>query len=283
MTTLLSLTVCMIVSPSSVSSQTTLSETQYDSVLVNGISLAYRVIGDGEPLVLLHGGLGTGEEWSPLFDDFSTHYRLIVPDLRWHGRSTNPQGLFSYEDMASDIFALLDHLGIGKVRVIGFSMGGLTLMHMAIGQPERLETIVFLSGALGYLPVWYRQQLRSLTVPPEAMEQLAQLHRGGEEQVRRILLSGKTVADDYENLNFSPPQLSTISAPSLIVVGDHEFGENREQSREFLLQAFDVYDAIPDSYLWVVPNGGHTNFPRSEPALSTFKETVLAFLAGEWK
>ena len=61
----------------------------YDSVRVNGITLAYRVLGDGDPLVLLHGFGGTGANWDAVLDELSPHHRLIVPDLRGHGRSTS--------------------------------------------------------------------------------------------------------------------------------------------------------------------------------------------------
>ena len=70
--------------------------TDYQTLAVNGINMAYRDIGDGPALVLLHGFSGTGEAWNPLLEDLSAHFRLIVPDLRGHGRSINPSGHFTH-------------------------------------------------------------------------------------------------------------------------------------------------------------------------------------------
>src|SRR3954471_6190156 len=98
---------------------------------INGFEMYYEERGGGEPLVLLHGGTGIGADWQHVFTDGDpTGFRLIVPKLRGHGRSTNP-GAFTFRDAARDVFALLDHLGLARVKAIGLSMGAKTLLHMA--------------------------------------------------------------------------------------------------------------------------------------------------------
>lgn len=96
--------------------------------------------GNGEPLLLLHGMTGCHEDWEYVGrQEFLRKYRLITPDARWHGRSTNPEKIFSHRQCAHDTLALLNHLGIQRCRAIGVSMGGNILLHVATLEPERIE------------------------------------------------------------------------------------------------------------------------------------------------
>ncbi len=88
---------------------------------VNGLRLFYRDSGDGPTLLLLHGFTGSGADWQDVFAQPINGYRVIAPDLRGHGRSTNPSGVFRFADVSRDIFALLDRLGIDRVKAIGMS------------------------------------------------------------------------------------------------------------------------------------------------------------------
>ncbi|MCH7749232.1 MAG: alpha/beta hydrolase [Acidobacteria bacterium] len=100
-------------------------------VALNGIDMRYQVHGDGEPLVLLHGFLGSGDTWATILgnlDRLGRDYRLIIPDMRGHGGSTNPAGEFTMRQSAQDVFALRDHLGIERFKAIGMSGGGMTLL-----------------------------------------------------------------------------------------------------------------------------------------------------------
>src|SRR5206468_11949289 len=115
-------------------------------IRINGIEMYYEVRGAGAPLVLLHGGTGAGVNWSLIFKDTPAGYRLILPDLRGHGRSTNPSGKFTFRQAALDLFALLDHLGIETVKAIGLSGGGITLLHMATLQPSRIASMIVVSA-----------------------------------------------------------------------------------------------------------------------------------------
>src|SRR5690349_14900910 len=97
---------------------------------VNDIEIYFEDRGTGQPLVLLHGGMGIGADWRHVFPADPEHYRVIVPDLRGHGRSTNPGGAFTFRQCARDVLALLDTLGIGQTKAIGLSMGAKTLLHV---------------------------------------------------------------------------------------------------------------------------------------------------------
>ena len=86
---------------------------------LNGIKMYYETYGSGSPLVLLHGFGGSGSTWAPIIPDLSKYFRVIVPDLRGHGRSTNPTNRFTHRQSALDVYALLDQLGIAKFKAIG--------------------------------------------------------------------------------------------------------------------------------------------------------------------
>lgn len=249
-----------------------------DSVSVNGIVLSYRVLGEGEPLVLLHGFGGTGSVWEELLDGFSATYRLIVPDLRGHGHSTNPSGVFTHRQSALDIFALLDELGVDRFRAMGISTGGMTLLHMATTQPERVEAMVLI-GATSYFPEQARDIMRAADpagMSAARLEARGRAHSRGAAQALELARQFHAFKDSYDDMNFTTPYLSTITASTLIVHGDRD---------AFFPVSIPVeeYRAIPDSYLWIVPNGGHVPLLQSDWGRAQFTDVVLSFLAGEWR
>jgi pimeloyl-ACP methyl ester carboxylesterase len=121
-------------------------------ISLNGMEMYNEVHGQGEPLVLLHGFSGSSSLWKPQVSDLAKHYQLVIPDLRGHGRSTNPSGKFTHRQSALDVFALLDTLKIQRFRAMGISTGGMTLIHMATSQPERIEAVVLI-GATHYFRI----------------------------------------------------------------------------------------------------------------------------------
>lgn len=244
-----------------------------ESVLLNGIQLYYETEGAGEPLLLLHGGGGCQEHWVHAGrDQFVREYRLIQPDARGHGRSTNPDKTITHRQCALDMFALLDHLGISKCRAIGLSMGGNILLHMATMQPERIEKMVVVSATM-YFPDQARAVMVRLPAadkqPPEEWETMRRRHRLGDDQITALWEWMRGMKDSYDDMNFTPSSLSTIAASTLIVYGDRDPLYPVEM-------AVTMYRAIPKSALWVVPNGGHG--PVFFDAADRFAETALAFL-----
>ena len=131
-----------------------------DVAEINDAEIYYEIHGKGDPLLLLHGFSGSGQVFAAFLENYASSYRVILPDLRGHGRSTNPSGEFTHRQAAKDVYALLDKLGIQRVRGIGTSTGGMTLLHMATQQPERVEAMV-LVGATIYFPEQAREIMRS--------------------------------------------------------------------------------------------------------------------------
>ena len=239
---------------------------------LNGIEMYYEFYGGGTPLVLLHGFTQSGQAWQPFIADLARHYQLIIPDLRGHGRSTNPTNQFTHRQAALDIFALLDQLGINQFAAMGASSGGMALLHVATQQPARVEAMV-LVGATSYFPEPCRaiQRERSLAWD---WEMLGQLHVRGDDQICALIDQFAQFADSYDDMNFTPPYLSTITARTLIVHGDRD---------PFFPVSIPVemYTAIPHAYLWIIPNGDHV--PIFDQRAAMFAQTALAFLRGQWE
>ena len=195
-------------------------------VRINDIEMYYEIDGnmDGEPLLLLHGFTVSGEMWKPFRKDLGAHYKLIVPDLRGHGRSTNPTGKFTHRQAALDVFALLQTIGVKSFRAIGGSSGGMVLLHMATQQPDRLEAMVLVS-ATHYFPKEVREGMASMNpnqIPLDFMERLRARHKYGDGQIRAIIQQFHDFEDSYDDMNFTPPYLSTIKASTLIIHGDRD-------------------------------------------------------------
>lgn len=250
---------------------------EFEFAETNGVRLAYRVIGQGEPLLLLHGFNGTDATWSPIVADLSTEYMLILPHLRGHGRSTNPTGEFTHREVAEDLLGLLDDLGVHQFKAMGFSAGAMALLHMATSYPDRVRAMVLVS-ATSYFPDQAREVMRSMSpdsLPEEWLERSGARHGGGVEQARALMSQFHGFKDSYTDMNFTPPLLSTITARTLIVHGDRDM---------FFPVSIPLeqYNAIPESYLMVLPNSGHAPLPRDSEGREYFVATLKRFLSGNW-
>ena len=222
-------------------------------VELNGITLHYEERGTGEPLLLLHGfGMCGKGDWGAIADELAKNYRVILPDLRGHGWSTNPSGNFTMRQSAEDIRALLDRLGLKHVRAMGISAGGMTLLHLATKYPDRLSAMAVI-GATTHFPEQARALMRgsaAAALPKEVLDMFGQCASRGDGQVRELLGQFNGFKDSHEDMNLTPPYLATIKARTLIVHGDRD---------EFFPVAIPVemYQAIPGSQLWIVPGGDH--------------------------
>lgn len=236
----------------------------------NGPQLYFEVHGTGAPLLLLHGFSGSSQDWIPSLDQWGTKFQLIVPDLRGHGRSGILSKPFRHEDAATDMFALLDHQGIRACKAVGISAGGNVLLHMATKQPERIKAMLIVS-ATPYFPAQARAIMNEYAdnLPEEQWEILRRRHPGGDAQIRAILASTKSFATSYDDLNFTPPLLSTIQARTFIIQGDRDPLYPVELSME-------MARAIPKSRLWIIPNEGHG--PVIGSRWPEFIQTSSAFL-----
>ncbi|HEY1627960.1 MAG TPA: alpha/beta hydrolase [Streptosporangiaceae bacterium] len=114
---------------------------------VNGLSLHYQEHGDdGETLVMLHGGFGTGDSFGPVLDELAATRRVITPDLQAHGGTADIDRPMRFEAMADDIAGLIRHLGLDQADVLGYSLGGGAALRLAIQHPRLVRRLVVLSA-----------------------------------------------------------------------------------------------------------------------------------------
>lgn len=242
-----------------------------ETAKVNGIELHYTVRGAGEPLLLLHGFGGCAATWDSVAERLAQHYRLILVDARGHGQSTSLSGKFSHAQSADDVRALLDVLGIKRVRAIGFSSGAMTLLHLATSAPDRLSKMVVV-GATTHFPDQARAIQRAATVetmPPPVMDMYRQCASRGDDQVRSLVGQFRAFGDNHDDMDFKPADLAKIKASTLIIHGDRD---------EFFPVSIPVamYQSIPRAKLWIVPGGTHS--PTADAEEATFNREVEGFL-----
>src|SRR3954452_18759785 len=114
---------------------------------VNGLALHYEEHGAGEPLILLHGGIGTGEMFAPLMPALAAGRRVITVDLQGHGGTADVDRPLRPELMADDVAALIGALGLEQVDLMGYSLGGMVALRTAIQHPALVRRLVLLSAA----------------------------------------------------------------------------------------------------------------------------------------
>lgn len=219
----------------------------------SGIELHYEVRGEGPPVLLLHGFFGAGADWGPFgADDLARDHRVVLPDLRGHGRSTNPSGRFTHREAALDVLALADALGLDRFAAIGLSCGGNVMLHVATMQPARVAAMVLVS-ATTHFPEPARALQRGFAfelLPAAEREALRARHPGGEPQLAMLLAQARGFADDRDDLRFSRQDLGRITARALVVHGDRDPFYPVEI-------ALELQRGISRASLWVLPDEGH--------------------------
>ena len=134
---------------------------------VNGVHLYYETHGEGRPLVLLHGGLASGEMFGPILPALSAAHRVIVPDLQGHGRTADVDRPLDIRTMADDIAALIDELGLDGPDVVGYSLGGGVAFMTAVRHPDKVRRLVSASA-----------HIDSAAMPEEMRAQQQQVNAG---------------------------------------------------------------------------------------------------------
>lgn len=240
---------------------------------VNGTKIHYITHGKGEPVLLLHNLTASHKMYLPWVDDFPEKYQYIIPDLRGHGLSKNPSDVFRHRDAAIDMYALMNTLGINKFKAIGTSSGAMTLLHMTTMDSTRVEAMILIGGTTHY-PEEARNIQKNTTyetIDIRWRKDILYHQPGGENQARKLLRLFKELSTTYEDMNFTSPYLSIIKCPTLIIHGDRD--------KHFPIDIpVKLYKNIPDSYLWIIPNGGHLPFvhEKEESIWSNVFITVMA-------
>jgi len=235
---------------------------------VNGIHLYYEQHGDGPPLVLLHGGVLTVElSFGVVIPTLAEHHRVIAVELQGHGRTADTDRPMTFEHFAADVVALLDHLGIERADVFGFSLGGLTAYELLVHHPGRVRRAVVASAD-------HRNDRLGETdaerLPTEA-------------DFAAMRVAYTAVAPDPDHFDafterlgalvhgfdgWTDDDLRGIAVPVLVLIGDTDF--------ILVPNAAEAVELLPQGQLAVLPGTTHMHMTRSE----LVAPIVESFLAG---
>ncbi len=241
---------------------------------VNGLDVHYSEQGSGDPLVLLHGGLLTIDlTFGPVQAELAKGRRVIGVELQGHGHTADVDREFTLADLASDVVGVLDHLGIERADVFGFSLGGLVTMELLTGHPQRVRRAVVASAHYregGYRPEIQDPAQNSPLLPTaEDFAAMVSAHAAVSPTPDRFEESArKTQQALFPLPGWSDEQLGAISAPTLVMIGDSDFVRPQH--------AVDMQELIPGAQLAVLPDHKHQQVPGSE----LIAPIVTRFLAG---
>jgi pimeloyl-ACP methyl ester carboxylesterase len=257
---------------------------------VNGLKLYYEVHGTGEPVILLHGGLGASGMFAGILPALSAKRQVVAADLQAHGRTADMDRPLTFAAMASDIAGLLKHLGIAKADVMGYSLGGGVAAHVAFAYPEAVRKLVIVSTAFSK-DGWYPEinagmsQIGAAAAEPMKQTPMYQMYASiaPRPQDWPVLLAkiGELLRKDYD---WSKSVLA-IKSPALLVFGDADAVRTAHVVQFFELLGGGKKDGgwdgsgISSARLAILPGATHYNI-FSSPALAA---TTSAFLESGMK
>jgi pimeloyl-ACP methyl ester carboxylesterase len=254
---------------------------------VNGINLYFETLGTGRPLILLHGGLGSGEMFGPILPALAEQHQVIAVDLQGHGRTADIDRPIDIRLMADDIAALIDPLGLDKPDVVGYSLGGGVAFFTAVKYPEKVGRLVMTST-----------NIRRDAIPAEMLAQQAQVNAAAAEFMKdtpmyklyqqvaprpedfpRLLDKiGESMAQDFDYTE----EVRSLQVPTMIVAADADMAPPSHYVEMFKLLDGGLRDGG-----WMGegrPKGGHalailpglTHYNMAHSPL--FAAATLAFL-----
>lgn len=217
---------------------------------VNGIDMYYATYGAGNPVLLIHGGLGNADIWANQVIDLSKDHLVIVADSRGHGRSSRTDAPYGYDLMASDYLGLLDYLKIDQVDLVGWSDGGIIGLDIAMTHPERLKhlfaqaaniTTDGVDPTVGDDPVfmgiyvdWMAKEYARLSKTPDQFDAFVT-------QISEMWASQP---------NWTDAQVAAIKVPTAVVLGDHDEAVLRPHTEK-------IAALIPGAKLVILPEVSH--------------------------
>ncbi len=265
----------------------TAAETGYAPV--NGLEMYYEIHGDGRPLLLLHGAYGTAGMWGGFVPALAETRRVIVPELQGHGHTADVDRPIRYEPMADDVAALIRHLGLERPDVFGYSMGGEVALQLAIRHPDLVGRLVVASASAS---------AGSDAVYPEVLAGIAQItpevfvgtpffeeyQRTAPDPGAFPTLVEKLKDLDAQEFAWPDEDIRTITAPTMIVVGDSDIVRPEHAANLFRLRGGGVPGDLtgpPNARLAVLPGTTHVGvvMERAEwlaPMFREFLDTPLA-------
>ncbi len=248
---------------------------------INGAQIYYETFGDERadraPIVLIHGSTGTGQSnWRLVAPLLAREYRVIVPDCRGHGQSSNPNLSYSFKEMADDIAALVRALGYPRAHIVGHSNGGNVALVTLVEHPEIVQTAI-LQAANAYVSPDLVEKEPAVFDPeriarerPEWMDEMIALHGAthGKEYWRNLVRL--TLHAIITEPNYTPDDLARVSRPTFVIQGENDRVNAPMRHAQFIAQN------IPDAEYWLPKGIGHN---VHDEMLFDWIARVLDFLA----
>jgi pimeloyl-ACP methyl ester carboxylesterase len=192
---------------------------------VNGLQMYYEIHGAGEPLLLLHGAFGAIDLWGPILTSLASRHQIIAGEFQGHGHTADIiERPLAYEQLADDVAAVMEHLGIANADVVGYSMGGTTGLQVAIRHPELVRTLVAVSPNYrsdGYYPeLLAGLQMMTRDTFTGTPQEAAYLRHAPNPDDFPLLIEKQTVLP--QAFAFAEVDVAAIVAPTLLIYGDSD-------------------------------------------------------------
>jgi pimeloyl-ACP methyl ester carboxylesterase len=220
--------------------------------------LHYDDEGSGPLVILIHGGTGTGGyDWEFQRGPLSRRFRVVTPDLRGHGRSSDPEWRLSLDQIAEDTLALIDALGERPAAIVGFSIGATAMLRLLCSRPGTTEAFV----AIGASRVGQPARLPAIVDGPWPVDLVSLRHEHAADPDHWRRLRRRLAESWAHDLALDEASLRRVTIPSLIVCGDRDQIEPVES-------ALELARTLPAGELLVLPRAGHF-VARERPAETT--------------
>ena len=231
----------------------------------DGVTLYYETYGKGEPLLLVHGNGGSIGTIAAQIDYFKAKYQVIAMDSRDQGRSADSGEPITYEKMTDDLAALIDHLKVGPVDVVGWSDGGIEALLLGVRHPGKVKKIVSMAPNLTPGPEAFDPEVSALI---KSMTELPEEAKNTPEGRRQFKVADMMLKEP----NIPPSLLAKVTAPTLVLASDHDLVR--------LEHVVKIYRSLPNAQLAIFPNRTHL-IPYDDPG--QFNGAVDRFLATPFK
>jgi pimeloyl-ACP methyl ester carboxylesterase len=217
-------------------------------VELRGIKMYYEVYGKGEPLLIIHGNGGSINNFVYQIPYFAKNYQVILADSRAQGKTVDDSDSLSYEMISEDLNALLDHLKLKDVNVIGWSDGGIEGLLLAMNHPDKVKKLAVTGANLwpdstAVDPFVYKMVMDQNIKGGDALKRMKNPTPKMKNQLKLMHLLA------YEP-NIKLEALKKITCPTLVIGGDHDVIRTKHTVA--------IAEAITKSYLWILPNSGHS-------------------------
>ena len=251
----------------------------------DGCQLHYEEYGHGTPLLLVHGLGSSTRDWEYQIPALAPHYRVIALDVRGHGRSDKPHEAYRIADFADDVLALIEHLQLPPVHLVGISMGGMIGFQLGVEHPELLRSLTIVNSApevkarnaREWLEIgkrWTLSRLLSLETIGKALGKLL-FPKPEQAELRRKIAERWPQNEKHAYLASLDAiigwsvreRLARITCPTLVIAAEHDYTPV-EHKRQYVAE-------MPNAQLLVIENSRHAT-PLDQP--QRFNNALLAFL-----